>query len=108
VPAGTALRYQVQTLNDPVFEASDPRAWRNECVDPASTARLGDILSEWKDDYAQLGLIGQMNGKEPVHCESRGEDYKVTAHRSLLPTAVWLTLSSSGPAGADAELWMAR
>ncbi|CAI9627207.1 unnamed protein product [Alternaria burnsii] len=73
---GTAMRYQVQTLHDPVFGADDPRAWRNECSNPGSTARLSDILNEWKNDYAQLHLIGQTNGRGPVHADSSGEEYK--------------------------------
>lgn len=74
---GTAMCYQVQTLYDPVFETNDPRAWRNECTNPGSTARLSDILNEWKDDYAQLRLIGQTNGNGLVHAETSGEEYKV-------------------------------
>jgi hypothetical protein len=71
------MSYQVQALHDPVFEADDPRAWRNECANPGSTARLSDILNEWKDDYAQLRLIGQTNGNGPLHAETSGEEYKV-------------------------------
>lgn len=74
---GTALRYQVQTLHDPVFDADDPRAWRNECANPGSTQRLGDILDEWEEDYASLRLIGQTNGDGPLHVETVGDEYKV-------------------------------
>ena len=74
---GTAMRYQVQTLYNPVFGADDPRAWRNECASPGSTARLSDILNEWKNDYAQLHLIGQTNGRGPVHADGSGDEYKV-------------------------------
>jgi hypothetical protein len=71
------MRYQVQTLYDPVFNPDDPRAWRNECANPGSTTRLSDILNEWKNEYAQLQLIGQVNGNEPVHAESSSEEYEV-------------------------------
>lgn len=71
------MRYEALWLHDPVFEADDPRAWRNQCANPGSSARLRDILNEWKDDYAQLHLIGQINGNEPLHVETSGEKYKV-------------------------------
>ncbi|KAF2022762.1 hypothetical protein EK21DRAFT_82465 [Setomelanomma holmii] len=70
-----------------VFEADDPRAWRNECANPGSTARLSDILNEWKDDYAQLRLIGQTNGNGPVHAETSGEEYKEL--RALMLSHGW-------------------
>jgi hypothetical protein len=72
------LLYNVQTLHDPVFEGGDPRAWRNQCYDPGSTARIGDVLGKWKDDYMQLELIGRMSaiGNGPV-CDGCGEEYEV-------------------------------
>jgi hypothetical protein len=48
------MRYEVQWLHDPVFEADDSRAWRNECANPGSPARLGNILDEWKDNDAHF------------------------------------------------------
>jgi hypothetical protein len=106
---GTAMRYQVQTLYDPVFGADDPRAWRNECANPGSTARLSDILNEWKNDYAQLHMIGQTNGRGPVYADSSGEEYKVRIDfRPLRWIAGRLTIFSLGTARTDAESWLAR
>ncbi|KAH7070684.1 hypothetical protein BKA63DRAFT_545167 [Paraphoma chrysanthemicola] len=84
---GTALSYSVQALHDPVYEADDPRAWRNECANPGSMARLSDILNEWKHDYEQLNLIGQTNGNGPLHEESSGDAYKKV--RALMLAHGW-------------------
>jgi hypothetical protein len=75
---GTAMSYSAQWLYDPVYGPDDPRAWRNECENPGSTARLGDILNVWKNDYLHLRIIGQASGIEPrLHVESSDADFKV-------------------------------
>jgi hypothetical protein len=70
--------YEAPWLREPVYGTDDPRAWRNECANPGSSARLRDILNEWKDDYAHLHLIGQP-GKYGVrlYTDAYGEEYKV-------------------------------
>lgn len=89
------MRYEALWLREPVFDADDPRAWRNHCANLGSTARLTDILKEWKDDYARLDLIGQINGNEPLHAESSGEEYKVRMHFcALRQIPDWLTIFS--------------
>jgi hypothetical protein len=77
------MRYGVNWLYDPVYEADDPRAWRNACENPGSTDRLSDILDVWKKDYVDLWYIGQptVNGLV-LHNECSDETYKV---RSLCP-----------------------
>jgi hypothetical protein len=72
------MSYSVQTVHDPIFEPDDSRAWRNECANPGSNARLSDILNERKEDYAQLHLIGRISGEGPVHAETSGEEYEVS------------------------------
>jgi hypothetical protein len=75
---GTAMRYEAQVLRDPIFEDNDPKAWRNQCANPGSTARLGDILNAWKDEYAQLYLIGLPSVYEPkLYTDNYGEEYRV-------------------------------
>jgi hypothetical protein len=70
--------YSVQWLHDPVFEADDPRAWRNQCANPGSTARLSNIIDEWKHDYVHLHLIGQPSRYGLLlHTETSDEKYKV-------------------------------
>ncbi|KAF2649565.1 hypothetical protein K491DRAFT_668733 [Lophiostoma macrostomum CBS 122681] len=54
---GTVMRYEPQWIRDPVFQAADPRAWRNECANPGKTERLSNVLDEWKEEYASLRWI---------------------------------------------------
>jgi hypothetical protein len=79
-------------------------------VNAGSTARLGDILNDWKDDYVQLRLIGQTNGRGPLHDEATGEDYEDYKVRIDFRPFQWipdrLTLFRSGTAVADANLWI--
>jgi hypothetical protein len=87
------LQYNTQTLHDPVFQADDSRAWRNECYNPGSTARIGDILGKWKEKYTQLEFIGRMNaiGNGPVH-DGCGEEYEMRMEFwSLICIVDWLT-----------------
>lgn len=105
------MLYQPLTTYDHIFEADDPRAWRNECANPGSTARLSDILNEWKDDYAQLRLIGQTNGRGPLHDETTGKDYEDYKVRIDFRPLRWipdrLTIFFPGTAAADADLRVA-
>jgi hypothetical protein len=72
------MRYEALTLHDPVFEADDPRVWRNECWNAGSTARLGNILDELKTDYVNLHFIGHPSKYGPLFLnEGPAEDYKV-------------------------------
>jgi hypothetical protein len=72
------MRYEVNWLYDPAYKADDPRAWRNECENPGSTARLSDIINEWKKDYVDLWYIGQPTVYESrLHVKSSDEDFKV-------------------------------
>ena len=75
------MSYSANWLYDPAFEADDPRAWRNECANPGSTAHLSDILNEWKNNYEQLeliGLVGGDNRRGPLHADGNyPEEYKV-------------------------------
>lgn len=72
------MSYEPQILHDPVFEADDPRAWRNECANPGSTARLSNILDEWKEEYASLRWIGLAGLSQPrIRTEFDGAQYEV-------------------------------
>jgi hypothetical protein len=72
------MRYEALTVHDPIFEADDPRAWRNECWNAGSTSRLGDILDELRADYTNLYFIGHPSQYGPLlSTEDSGEDYQV-------------------------------
>jgi hypothetical protein len=68
------MRYNVQLCPTPFFDASDTRAWRNECWYPDSTARLSDILDGWMDDYIHMRLVGQPRNHGALLHSGRSDD----------------------------------
>ncbi|KAK3333067.1 hypothetical protein B0T19DRAFT_439866 [Cercophora scortea] len=72
---GTVIYFEVSTRDDSVFADDDPRAWRNECADPASARPLAEVIESLRKEYEDLVIVNLPRwGKPFIWTEGEVQD----------------------------------